>query len=43
LVAKVPVQFTKRKIEFITLGDAKKITERKFIKPADDKCFDASV
>jgi len=42
-LAKVPIQFTKRKIEFMTLGDAKKITERKFIKPADDKCFDAKV
>lgn len=27
----------------MTLGQAKLITERKFIKPADDKCFDAKV
>jgi hypothetical protein len=42
-LAKLPIEYTKRKIEFMTLGEAKKITERKFIKPADDKCFDAKV
>jgi hypothetical protein len=25
------------------LGEAERLTERKFIKPADDKCFDAKV
>ena len=38
-----PKEFTKRQVDFMTLGEAKKITERKFIKPADDKCFDAKV
>jgi len=42
-LAKLPIEYTKRKVEFMTLGEAKKITERKFIKPADDKCFDAKV
>lgn len=42
-LAKVPKEFTKRQIDFMTLGEAKKISERKFIKPADDKCFDAKI
>jgi hypothetical protein len=42
-LAKLPIKYTKRKVEFMTLAEAKKITERKFIKPADDKCFDAKV
>lgn len=42
-LARVPMEYTKREIEFMTLGEARKITERKFIKPADDKCFDAKV
>jgi hypothetical protein len=42
-LAKLPIEFTKRKVEFMTLGEAKKIQELKFIKPADDKCFDAKV
>lgn len=42
-LAKLHPYYLKRKVEFMTLGDAKKITERKFIKPADDKCFDAKV
>jgi hypothetical protein len=42
-LAKVPQTYTKRQVDFMTLGEAKKITERKFIKPADDKCFDAKV
>jgi hypothetical protein len=42
-LARLPEKYLKRKVEFMTLGEAKKITERKFIKPADDKCFDAKV
>ena len=42
-LAKVHPHYLKRKVDFMTLGEAKKITERKFIKPADDKCFDAKV
>ncbi len=42
-LAKLPPEYLKRKVEFMTLGEAKLITERKFIKPADDKCFDAKV
>ena len=42
-LASLPEEYLKRKVEFMTLGEAKKITERKFIKPADDKCFDAKV
>jgi hypothetical protein len=42
-LAKVPHQYVKRQIDFMTLGEAEKLTERKFIKPADDKCFDAKV
>lgn len=42
-LAKVHPYYLKRKVDFMTLGEAKKITERKFIKPADDKCFDAKI
>jgi hypothetical protein len=42
-LSKVHPFYLKRKVDFMTLGEAKKITERKFIKPADDKCFDAKV
>ena len=42
-LANLPHRFLKRRVDFMTLGEAKKITERKFIKPADDKCFDAKV
>lgn len=42
-LAKLPREFTKRQVDFMPLSDAKKIIERKFIKPADDKCFDAKV
>lgn len=42
-LAKLPERYTKRQVEFMTLAEARKITERKFIKPADDKCFDAKV
>lgn len=42
-LAKVPKFLLQRQVDFMTLGEAKKITERKFIKPADDKCFEAKV
>ena len=42
-LTKLPKEFTKRQVDFMSLGEAKKINERKFIKPADDKCFDAKV
>jgi len=42
-LAKLPPEYLKRKVEFMTLSQAKLITERKFIKPADDKCFEAKV
>jgi hypothetical protein len=42
-LARLPQGYLKRKVEFMTLGEAKLITERKFIKPADDKCFEAKV
>jgi hypothetical protein len=42
-LAKLHPYFLKRKVEFMTLGEAKKIQETKFIKPADDKVFQAKV
>lgn len=42
-LAKVPKKYLKRQVDFMTLAEAKKINVRKFIKPADDKCFDAKV
>jgi hypothetical protein len=42
-LSKLPYSALSRKVEFMTLGEAEKLTERKFIKPADDKCFDAKV
>jgi hypothetical protein len=42
-LAKVPQEFLKRKVEFMTVREAKQIREVKFIKPADDKCFPAKV
>lgn len=42
-LAKLPQKFLKRKVDFMTLSEAKKLSERKFIKPADDKCFDAKI
>lgn len=42
-LARVPEKFLKRQVQFMTLAEAKKIRERKFIKPADDKCFEAKV
>jgi hypothetical protein len=42
-LAKLHPNYLKRKVEFMTLKEAKKITERKFVKPADDKCFEAKI
>ena len=42
-LAKLPSHALKRKVDFMTLGEAEKLSERKFIKPADDKCFEAKV
>lgn len=42
-LAKLPKVYLSRQVDFMTLGEAEKLTERKFIKPADDKCFDAKV
>lgn len=42
-LSKVHPYYLKRKVEFMTLGEAKKIQESKFIKPADDKVFEAKV
>lgn len=42
-LATLPEYFLRRKVEFMTLGEAKHLKETKFIKPADDKVFDAKV
>jgi hypothetical protein len=42
-LAKLPTEYLKRQVDFMTLGAAKKLTETKFIKPADDKVFPAKV
>lgn len=42
-LARLPEKFLSRKVDFMTLGEAAELTETKFIKPADDKCFDAKV
>lgn len=42
-LAKLPLKYTKRQVDFMSLGEAKLINQLKFIKPADDKCFDAKV
>lgn len=42
-LAKIPKEYTKRQIDFMTLGEAKLLKEKKFIKPADDKVFPAKV
>ncbi|HNG95106.1 MAG TPA: ATP-grasp domain-containing protein [Acidobacteriota bacterium] len=39
----LPVQYCKRDIQFLSLGDAKAINHPAFFKPADDKCFPAKV
>jgi hypothetical protein len=42
-LAKLPEWYLQRKVEFMTLGEAKLLQETKFIKPADDKVFPAKV
>lgn len=42
-LARLPQEFTKRRVDFMTLGEAKSIIEKRFIKPAEHKCFDAKV
>jgi hypothetical protein len=42
-LAKLPQTYLKRKVDFMTLGEAKRLTEIKFIKPADDKVFLAGI
>jgi hypothetical protein len=42
-LANVPKQYTNRQVDFMSLKEARLIKERKFIKPADDKCFDAKI
>jgi hypothetical protein len=42
-LVKVPVKFLKRRVDFMSIKEATQLHERKFIKPADDKCFDAKV
>lgn len=42
-LAKLPEYYLKRNVQFMTLGEAKQLKETKFIKPADDKVFDAKV
>src|SRR5579885_3609885 len=42
-LAKIHPSYLKRKVEFMTLDEAKKLKETKFIKPADDKVFPAKV
>jgi len=39
----LPKEYVKRNIQFTTLAAARKITEKKFIKPADDKVFPSKV
>jgi len=42
-LANIPQCYLKRKVDFMTLAEAKRLTETKFIKPADDKVFPASI
>ena len=39
----LPLDLTNRAIRFTTLSDGRKLTSPSFVKPADDKCFDAQV
>src|SRR5271170_3418087 len=39
----LPEPYLKRKVDFMTLAEAKLLKETKFIKPADDKVFAAAV
>jgi len=40
---KLPAHWRGREVRLTTLDEARKISERAFIKPADEKCFDARV
>jgi len=42
-LSKVHPYYLKRQVDFMTLGEAKKLKETKFIKPADDKVFQCGV
>lgn len=42
-LSKLPYECLARKVEFMTLGKAQELTETRFVKPADDKVFDAKV
>lgn len=42
-LAKIPYEFTKRQVDFMTIKEARQLNQRKFIKPADDKCFAAAM
>lgn len=42
-LAKLPIEYTKRQVDFMTLKQARKIFVPKFVKPADDKCFTAKI
>ncbi len=42
-VAALPDPLRKRRVEFTTLAEARRLTEPSFVKPADDKCFRAGV
>lgn len=42
-LAKLKRPLVSRKVEFMTLGEAQQLKRTKFIKPADDKVFDAKV
>ena len=39
----LPARWRSRDVRLTTLADARKVTERTFIKPADEKCFNARV
>ena len=42
-LAKIDPKYLQRDVQFMTLAEAKKLKETKFIKPADDKVFPAAV
>ncbi len=42
-LAKLPLPYVQRKVEFMTLDKAMNLSETRFIKPADDKIFEAKV
>lgn len=42
-LVRLPEEYTQRKIDFMTLAEARHIKEKRFIKPADDKTFKAMI